>query len=110
MTDELILTPRPDGALVQFPPGRPWSFYRAFREYFPKARPAANWSWFVPGSTAARRVTRWQAERAGHAIAATRQARQEAADREWEAAAPPAGAARMATARLPASPRNLEPA
>ena len=88
MIDELIVTPIAKGALVQFPPGRPWAVYRAFRHDFPKARAAANWAWFVPGPTAAQRVTRWQAEKARAAAAAARQARRDAADREWEAAAP----------------------
>ncbi|TDR94162.1 hypothetical protein [Enterovirga rhinocerotis] len=78
------------GALISFCPGRPWAEYRAFRRDFPKAKPAANWRWFVPGPTAVRRVEKWRLAREQAAAEAARRTRREAQDREWDAAAPAA--------------------
>jgi hypothetical protein len=88
IADELTVSPVDGGVIVRFPPGRPYRLYRAFRGHFPKARPVENWGWFVPGPTAARRVTLWQTRAREDAAAAARAARRAAQDLEWEAAAP----------------------
>lgn len=90
MSELLDISPAEGGAIVAFHPCRPWALFRQFRAQFPKAKPVANWRWFVPGRTAAARVAKWQAEQQDRELVAARRERAARADREWDAAAPEA--------------------